>query len=165
MLQRLSSREVLHNSDEEPRRGTFAPRGLDIHDLYAFLKSYWRIIAGWTIAAVTLALAYSFTATPLYTASADLRLDSQKVQFAKNNEQVVGDNSLGRWKARSRFCVRTVSRLPWSKSSNLPMIRNFSITSLVCGPSSSAASSALPARRSAIGSRSPISKAILPYVG
>ena len=96
MLQRTEhARGVSSNSDEEPRRATTAPRsGLDIHDIYAFLKSYWRIIAGWTIAAVTLALAYSFTATPLYTATADLRLDSQKVHLAKNNEQVVGDNSL-----------------------------------------------------------------------
>ena len=75
--------DVLYNSDEEPRRSVAGPRGLDIHDIYAFLKSYWRIIAGWTIAAVTLALAYSFTATPLYTATADLRLDSQKVQLVK----------------------------------------------------------------------------------
>ena len=75
MLQRT---EPWHTSDEGPSRSTARLRGLDIHDIHAFLKSYWRIIAGWTIAAVTLALAYAFTTTPLYTASADLRLDSAK---------------------------------------------------------------------------------------
>ena len=62
-----------YNSDEVPRRSAAGLRGLDVHDIHAFLKSYWRIIAGWTIAAVTVALAYAFTATPLYTATADLR--------------------------------------------------------------------------------------------
>ena len=55
-----------HSSDEGPSRTTSRLRGLDIHDIHAFLKSYWRVIAGWTITAVTFALAYAFTTTPLY---------------------------------------------------------------------------------------------------
>ena len=43
---------------------------------------------------MTVALVYAFTSTPLYTATADLALDSRKIQAFKNNEQVVGDNSL-----------------------------------------------------------------------
>jgi polysaccharide biosynthesis transport protein len=95
MLQRTEQAKGLsYNSDEGPRLSAAGPRGMDVHDIFAFLKSFWRIIAGWTIVAVTVALAYVFTATPLYTATADLRLDSRKIQVAKNNEQVVGDNSL-----------------------------------------------------------------------
>ena len=76
--------------------GPAAPRTrrMDLVDIYAFLRSNWRIIAGWTVAAVTVALVYAFTSTPLYTATADLALDSRKIQAFKNNEQVVGDNSL-----------------------------------------------------------------------
>jgi succinoglycan biosynthesis transport protein ExoP len=43
---------------------------------------------------LTVALVYAFTATPLYTATADLTIDSKKIQLFKNNEQVVGDNTM-----------------------------------------------------------------------
>src|SRR5271169_3811603 len=97
MLQRGEQADQLwsDNGEELRRSGRAAPRRMDFVDIYSFLKAYWRIIAGWTIAAVTVALAYAFTATPLYTASAVLRLDSQRVQLVKNNEQVVGDHSIG----------------------------------------------------------------------
>src|SRR5271169_2473381 len=95
MLQRGEQADQLwsDNGEELRRSGRAAPRRMDFVDIYSFLKAYWRIIAGWTIAALTVALAYAFTATPLYTATAVLRLDSPKVQLVKNNEQVV-DNSL-----------------------------------------------------------------------
>ena len=67
---------------------------MDLVDIYAFLKSNWRIIACWTVAAVAAALVYAFTATPLYTATAELALDSRKIQLFKSSDQVVGDNSL-----------------------------------------------------------------------
>jgi uncharacterized protein involved in exopolysaccharide biosynthesis len=50
---------------------------LDLVDIFAFLKSNRRIIAGWLIVALTVALVYAFTATPLYTATADLTIDSR----------------------------------------------------------------------------------------
>ena len=96
MLQRTEqASDLSHDGNEEPRWTSGAlPRRLDLVDIYAFLKSYWRIIAGWTIAAVTVALAYAFTATPLYTATADLRLDSPKVQLAKT---MTGSGRQSRW--------------------------------------------------------------------
>ena len=80
MLQRSEQpRELSYASPEESRwtRGS-APRRLDLHDIYTFLKANWRIIAAWVIVAVALALAYSFTATRLYTATAELALELAK---------------------------------------------------------------------------------------
>ena len=92
MLQRTGQASDLSHDGKETRWTSGAlSRRLDLVDIYAFFKSYWRIIAGWTIAAVTVALAYAFTATPLYTATAVLRLDSPKVQLDK---QVVDEHSL-----------------------------------------------------------------------
>jgi succinoglycan biosynthesis transport protein ExoP len=95
MLQRTEQAGDLSYDGREPRRvGGAAQRRIDLVDIYAFLRSNWRIIVGWIVAAVTVALVYAFTSTPLYTATADLALDSRKIQAFKNNEQVVGDNSL-----------------------------------------------------------------------
>src|SRR5262245_10355598 len=69
-------------------------RRLDFRDIYTFVKSNWGIIAAWTFGTVALALGYAFTATLLYTATAELALDSRKVQIFNNKEEVVGDNSL-----------------------------------------------------------------------
>ena len=55
-----------------------APRPFDLVDIYAFLKSNRRVIAGWVIVSLTVALVYAFTATPLYTATTDLTIDSQR---------------------------------------------------------------------------------------
>src|ERR1700733_16280027 len=81
-----------------PYEGSKAPRAFDLVDAYAFLKSNRRVLAGWVIVAVTIAVMYAFTATPLYTATTDLTIDSRKIQVFTNNQgnqdQVVGDNSL-----------------------------------------------------------------------
>ena len=55
--------------------------------------------------AVALALAYAFTATPLYTATAELALNSRKIQLFNNKEQVVGDNSLNSSQVESEVTV------------------------------------------------------------
>ena len=96
MLQRTEQTRALSSDSGDDGRWTpgAAPRRIDLVDIHAFLKSNWRVIAVWVIAAVTAALAYSFTATPLYTATAELALDSRKIQLFNNKEQVVGDNSL-----------------------------------------------------------------------
>jgi succinoglycan biosynthesis transport protein ExoP len=96
MLQRNEQPRDLSYASREELRWTrsSAPRRLDLHDAYTFLKANWRIIAAWVIVALGLALAYAFTATPLYTATAELALDSRKIQLFDNKEQVVGDNSL-----------------------------------------------------------------------
>ena len=86
MLQRTEQARGL------PYDNGVAPRHFDLVDLYAFLKSNRRVLAGWVIVALTVALVYAFTATPLYTATADLTIDSKKIQLFKSNEQVVGDN-------------------------------------------------------------------------
>ena len=88
MLQRTEQARGL------PYDNGVAPRHFDLVDLYAFLKSNRRVLAGWVIVALTIALVYAFTATPLYTATADLTIDSKKIQLFKNNEQVVGDNTM-----------------------------------------------------------------------
>jgi succinoglycan biosynthesis transport protein ExoP len=96
MLQRTEQARASSSDSGDDGRWTpgAAPRRIDLVDIHAFLKSNWRVIAVWVIAAVTAALAYSFTATPLYTATAELALDSRKIQLFNNKEQVVGDNSL-----------------------------------------------------------------------
>ena len=93
MLQRTQRREPSYSGPDELHwTNGAAPRRVDLHDIYTFVKSNWRIIAAWTIVAVALALGYAFTATPLYTATVELALNSRKVQAVK--EQVVGENSL-----------------------------------------------------------------------
>ena len=88
MLQRTEQARGL------PYDNGVAPRHFDLVDLYAFLKSNRRVFAGWLIVALTIALVYAFTSTPLYTATSDLTIDLKKIQLFKNNEQVVGDNSM-----------------------------------------------------------------------
>ena len=88
MLQRTEQARGL------PYDNGVAPRHFDLVDLYAFLKSNRRVLAGWVIVTLTVALVYAFTATPLYTATADLTINSKKIQLFKNNEQVVGDNTM-----------------------------------------------------------------------
>ena len=105
MLQRTQQpRELSYNGpDESHWTNGAAPRRMDLHDIYTFVKSNWRIIAAWTIVAVALALGYAFTATPLYTATVELALDSRKVQALK--EQVVGDNSLDSSQVESEVTI------------------------------------------------------------
>ena len=88
MLQRTEQARGL------PYDNGVAPRHFDLVDLYAFLKSNRRVLAAWVIVALTVALVYAFTATPLYTATVDLTINSKKIQLFKNNEQVVGDNTM-----------------------------------------------------------------------
>src|SRR5271156_2182357 len=92
MLQRTEQSGLL------PFEKASAPRSFDFVDAVAFLKANRRVIVGWVIAAVTVALVYAFTATRLYTATTDLTIDSRKIHIFNNNagsqDQVVGDNSL-----------------------------------------------------------------------
>ena len=94
LLQRTEqASDPRYDNDDERWPSRDAPRWMDPVDIYAFLKTNRRVIAGWTIAAVMLALVYDYTATPLYTATAVLRLDSKNVELIKTNDQVVGKNS------------------------------------------------------------------------
>jgi polysaccharide biosynthesis transport protein len=72
-----------------------APRRVDLVDIFTFLKANRSVIAGWTVVLLTVALVYAFSATPLYTATTDITIDSRKVQLFKTNDQVVADQSLG----------------------------------------------------------------------
>lgn len=89
MLQRIEQARGLPYENSAP-----LPHHFDLVDVYAFLKSNRRIIGGWVIVALTIALVYAFTATPLYTATADLTIDSRKIQLFKNSDGVVGDNAM-----------------------------------------------------------------------
>ena len=88
MLQRTEQARGL------PYDNGVAPRHFDLVDVYAFLKSNRRVLAAWVIVALTIALVYAFTATPLYTAIVDLTIDSKKIQLFKDKEQVIGDNNM-----------------------------------------------------------------------
>jgi polysaccharide biosynthesis transport protein len=92
MLQRTEQSGLL------PFEKASAPRSFDFVDAVAFLKANRRVIVGWVIAAVTVALVYAFTATRLYTATTDITIDSRKIHIFNNTagsqDQVVGDNSL-----------------------------------------------------------------------
>jgi polysaccharide biosynthesis transport protein len=92
MLQRTEQNGLL------PFEKASAPRSFDFVDAVRFLKSNRRIIGGWVIAALTIALVYAFTATRIYTATTDITIDSRKIQVFGNSrgnqDQVVGDNSL-----------------------------------------------------------------------
>ena len=95
LLQRTEqASDPRYDNDDERWPSRDAPRWMDPVDIYAFLKTNRRVIAGWTIAAVMLALVYAYTATPLYTATAVLRLDSKNVELIKTNDQVGKDSSL-----------------------------------------------------------------------
>jgi polysaccharide biosynthesis transport protein len=105
MLQRTQQRrELSYNGPDELHGGNgAAARRLDLHDVYTFVKSNWRIIIAWAAVTLALALGYAFTATPLYTATAELALDSRKVQAVK--EQVVGDKTLDSSQVESEVTV------------------------------------------------------------
>ena len=166
MLQRTGQASDLSHDGKETRWTSGAlSRRLDLVDIYAFFKSYRRIIAGWTIAAVTVALAYAFTATPLYTATAVLRLDSPKVELDK---QVVDEHSLA-----DLSQIESEVEVLRSDSIALAVVKDLKLTDdpefvdTKPGLSSpfSAASSAAPVRTSANASRSEPFRAISPYGG
>jgi polysaccharide biosynthesis transport protein len=103
-----------------------APRSLDFVDAVAFLKANRRIIAGWVIGAVTIALVYAFTATRIYTATTDLTIDSRKIQVfgngRGNQDQVVGDNNLDAGQIESEVEVLK------SESISLAVVRDLKLT-------------------------------------
>lgn len=89
MLQRKDQPTGLLYPQERAHSGV-----LDLVGTYAFLKTHRKIIAGWVIIGSIVALVYAFTATPLYTATADVAIDSRKIQLFRNNDQVVGDSTV-----------------------------------------------------------------------
>jgi succinoglycan biosynthesis transport protein ExoP len=93
MLQRTEQTRNLLYDNGESRRGEH-PRRIDLFDIYGFLKSHRRIIIGWSTVCLVLALVYARTATPLYTASTDLTIDTRQINVFKNRDQPVGDNSI-----------------------------------------------------------------------
>jgi succinoglycan biosynthesis transport protein ExoP len=101
----------------------FAHHHFDLVDVFSFLKSSRRVIAGWVIACLTVALVYAFTATPLYTATTDLTIDSRKIDLFKHGgEQVVGDNTLDSSQVDSEVQVLS------SESIALDVIRDQKLT-------------------------------------
>src|SRR5271168_3389274 len=118
MLQRTELAQDLSYDHGDERRRTDPPydngrerRRIDLVDVYAFIKSNRQIIAGWTIACLTIALMYSFTATPLYTATTELALDSRRIELFKNNDQVVGDSSWGSQQVESEVEIVRSKRI------------------------------------------------------
>jgi polysaccharide biosynthesis transport protein len=69
------------------RRGVL-PTSVDLSKIIGFVKASKRTIACWTILGLALALVYSMTATPEYTAIANLMMDSRKFQVFKDNPVV-----------------------------------------------------------------------------
>ena len=130
MLQRTELAQDLPYDHGDERRRTDQPYGngherrrLDLVDVYAFIKSNRRIIAGWTIACLTVALIYAFTATPLYTASTELALDSRRIELFKNTDQVIGDNS---WDSQQ---VESEVEIVRSKRIALAVVNDLNLTS------------------------------------
>jgi polysaccharide biosynthesis transport protein len=129
MLQRTERGEDLayDNGDERrridpPHEKGHEPRRIDLVDVYAFVKSSRRVIAGWTIACLTVALIYAFTATPLYTASTELALDSRRIELFKNTDQVVGNNS---WDSQQ---VESEVEIVRSKRIALAVVKDLDLT-------------------------------------
>jgi succinoglycan biosynthesis transport protein ExoP len=120
MLQRTEQNGLL------PFEKASAPRSFDFVDAVAFLKANRRIIAGWVIAAVAIALVYAFTATRIYTATTELTIDSRKIQVfgnsGGNQDQVVGDNSLDSGQIESEVEVLR------SESISLAVVRDLKLT-------------------------------------
>ena len=108
MLQRTEQARGL------PYDNGVAPRHFDLVDLYAFLKSNRRVLAGWVVVALTVALVYAFTATPLYTATADLTINSKKFSCLKITSKWSATTqwTLPRWRVKSRCWARRVLRMP-----------------------------------------------------
>jgi succinoglycan biosynthesis transport protein ExoP len=67
--------------------------GIDLAKVVAFIKVSRRTVICWTLIGLALALLYSSTAVPEYTALANLILDPRKVQVFKD-APVVGDNAI-----------------------------------------------------------------------
>jgi succinoglycan biosynthesis transport protein ExoP len=130
MLQRTELAQDLSYDHGDERRRTDPPsdngrerRRIDLVDVYAFIKSNRQTIAGWTIACLTIALMYSFTATPLYTATTELALDSRRIELFKNNDQVVGDNSWGSQQVESEVEIVRSKRIA------LAVVKDLNLTS------------------------------------
>jgi succinoglycan biosynthesis transport protein ExoP len=130
MLQRNELAKDLPYDDGDERRRTdpsynngHARRRVDLLDAYTFVKSNRRIVAGWTIVTLTAALMYAFTATPLYTATTELALDSRKIALFKNNDQVIGDN------ARDSQQVESEVEVVRSKRIALAVVKDLNLTS------------------------------------
>jgi polysaccharide biosynthesis transport protein len=130
MLQRTELAQDLSYDHGDERRRTDPPydngrerRRIDLVDVYAFIKSNRQIIAGWTIACLTIALMYSFTATPLYTATTELALDSRRIELFKNNDQVVGDSSWGSQQVESEVEIVRSKRIA------LAVVKDLNLTS------------------------------------
>src|ERR1700683_5158559 len=130
MLQRTELAQDLPSDHGDERRRTDQPYGngherrrLDLVDVYAFIKSNRRILAGWTIAGLTVALIYAFTATPFYTAATELALDSRRIELFKNTDQVVGDNS---WDSQQ---VGSEVEIVRSKRIALEVVKDLNLTS------------------------------------
>jgi succinoglycan biosynthesis transport protein ExoP len=69
------------------RRGAL-PTSIDLSKLIGFVKASRYTIACWTIVGLALALVYAVTATPEYTAVANLLMDSHKLQVFKDDPVV-----------------------------------------------------------------------------
>jgi polysaccharide biosynthesis transport protein len=69
------------------RRGVL-PTGVDLSKIIGFVKASRRTIACWTILGLVFALVYAVTATPEYTAVANLMMDSRKLQVFKDDPVV-----------------------------------------------------------------------------
>ncbi|MGA2129110.1 MAG: Wzz/FepE/Etk N-terminal domain-containing protein, partial [Xanthobacteraceae bacterium] len=101
MLQRTGSSRTIHDGEAYEQGGQ---QRIDLVEIIAFLKSSRRAIGGWAIFAVTLALVYSFTTAPEYTAIASLILDTRKIQLFKS-DSVVGDNAMDAGQVESQVEV------------------------------------------------------------
>ena len=130
MLQRADVTQDLSYDRGDERRRMDGPyetnqerRRIDLVDIYAFAKSNRQIIAAWTIACLAAALIYAFTATPLYTATTELALDSRKIELFRNNDQVVGDNS------RDSQQVDSEVEVVRSKRIALAVVKDLNLTS------------------------------------
>jgi succinoglycan biosynthesis transport protein ExoP len=77
----------------QPTSGREAPHSVDLTKIVAFVKASKTTIVCWTITGLAIALMFSLTAVPEYTAFADLILDARKVQVFKD-APVVGDNTV-----------------------------------------------------------------------
>jgi len=90
MLKRV---EPLHNPAADLGRGLADDPGLSIKEIVAFLRRQVWIIAAPLFAALAAAMWYVLTSQPLYTASADLMLETQRQQLLQQ-QPFAGDGSL-----------------------------------------------------------------------
>jgi polysaccharide biosynthesis transport protein len=118
MLQRTEqARGLPYEADEHPRRR------IDLADIYAFLKWNRRIIIAWAVVCLTIALVYAYTATPLYTAAADVTIDSRAINIFGKGEQPVGDiNAVDSSRVESEVEVLRSETIALSVISDLHLI-------------------------------------------